>query len=102
MKALMVWDIYEVKTKETIINNIMLRGRIRKLWLKEQRNILTENTQDIDGSVRFAVPHWEDIIEIENYLKKLLSDVMIKLMQENIANPVLSKLKVNKEERYTL
>jgi hypothetical protein len=96
------WDIYEIKTKKTQINGVMLRGRIRKLCLLNNRNVLVENTQDIEKSVRFAIPSKENPYLINEYLNKIISDVSIELVQENIPNPVLSKLKVNNDERYTL
>lgn len=96
------WDIYEIKTKTTPINGVMLRGRIRKLYLSINRNILVENTEDITGSVRFAVPNKEDIDEVKKYLHTILPDVSIDKVGTCIPNPVLSKLKVNNEERYAL
>ncbi|MEK7494050.1 MAG: hypothetical protein AAB630_02740 [Patescibacteria group bacterium] len=101
-KEIIGWDIYEIKTKETPINGVMLRGRIRKLCLEAGRNVLAENTQDIEKSVRFAIPNKEDPTEIKNYIHKILPDAIIKLTSENTFNPVLSKLKVNSEDRYLL
>lgn len=96
------WDIYEIQTKETPINGVMLRGRIRKFCLEKKRNVLVENTQDIEKSVRFAIPNGEDVFVIREFLNKIISDVSIELVRENIPNPVLSKLRVNIEDRYTL
>lgn len=45
MEKLLSWDIYEIHTEETPINGVMLRGRIRKLWLEKWINILAENTK---------------------------------------------------------
>jgi len=101
-KEIIKWDIYEVTTKSTPINNVMLRGRIRKFCLESDRNVLVENSQDIENSVRFAVTTGESATEIKIYLNKILPDVKIELVKENVPNPVLSKLKVNIEDRYTL
>ena len=101
-KKLVSWDIYEIQTKETSINGVMLRGRIRKLCLELNRNVLVENTQDIEKSVRFAIPSKEDPVEIIDYLRKILPDVSVSLVLENTPNPILSKLKVNIEDRYSL
>ncbi len=98
----MGWDIYEIRAESTPINNVMLRGRIRKFCLERNRNVLAENTQDIEKAVRFAIPFGEDPLDIKEYLKRILPDVTIELIRENIKNPVLSKLKVNMEDRYTL
>jgi|TARA_Y100000034_G_C6600741_1_gene261325 hypothetical protein len=99
---LIKWDMYEIQTKTTPINGIMLRGRIRKFCLEKNRNVLAENTQDIEKSVRFAIPSGEDVSAIKDYLNKIISDVSVELIRENIPNPILSKLKVNIEDRYTL
>lgn len=101
-KEIIKWDIYEIRTKSVPVAGVMLRGRIRKFCLKNNRNVLVENTQDIKKSVRFAIPVGENPANINLYLSKILPDVKIELVRENIANPVLSKLKVNIEDRYTL
>lgn len=101
-KELIKWDIYEIKTETTQINGVMLRGRIRKLCLESDRNVLVENTEDIENSVRFAVPTGEDSSEIEKYILSVAPDANIDQVMASISNPVLSKLKVNQEERYTL
>lgn len=102
MKELIKWDIYEIRTESTPINGVMLRGRIRKLCLESERNVLVENTEDIEGSVRFAVPSGEDPAEITSYLNNIIPDVTIEEVLKDTPNPVLSKLKVNQEDRYTL
>jgi len=101
-KEIIKWDIYEIQTKQTPINGVMLRGRIRKLCLEAGRNVLVENTRDVEGAVRFAVPSKEDVQAIREYLERILPDASIYLVLESIPNPVLSKLKVNIEDRYTL
>jgi hypothetical protein len=99
---LIKWDIYEIQTKTTPITGVMLRGRIRKFCLENNRNVLAENTKDIENSVRFAIPSGEDCSAIKKYLNKIIPNVSVELVRENIPNPVLSKLKVNIEDRYTL
>ena len=101
-KSLIDWDIYEIKTKSSSITKVMLRGRIRKLGLESNQNVLVENVEDSENTVRFAVPSGEDISEIKEYLERILSDVSVEKIKKNIRNPVLSKIKVNLEERYTL
>lgn len=102
MMELLNWDIYEISTKETAINGVMFRGRIRKLGLEKKINILIENTQDVENGVRFAVLENTDVAAIENYVHSILEDAEIKLVEKSVANPVLSKLKVNIESRYEL
>ena len=102
MQTLLKWNIYEVTSENIPINGVMLRGRIRKLCLENNQNVLVENTQDIDKSVRFAVLSEESPTSIISYLKNILPDINIALVLENIENPILSKLKVNKEERYKI
>jgi len=101
MLHLIYWDIYEITSSE-VMHNIMFRGRIRKFCLEHNRNVLAENTKEIENGVRFAVPHKEDANDIINYIKSLFPSAQVSKLKENVPNPVLSKLKVNKEERYTL
>jgi len=99
---LIKWDIYEIQTETTPITGVMLRGRIRKFCLENNRNVLAENTQDVEKAVRFAVPSGEDVSAIKNYINKIIPDVTVELVKKSILNPVLSKLKINIEDRYTL
>lgn len=101
-KEIIKWDIYEIRTGETPIVGVMFRGRVRKYCLEQNRNVLVENAQEADGAVRFAVPTGEDVSGILAYLGTIVPDVKIEMVQENIPNPVLSKLIVNIEDRYTL
>lgn len=96
------WDIYEIIAKTTPITGVMFRGRIRKFCLEENRNVLVENTQDIEGSVRFAIPNGENPSNIAKYINKISPNATIELVKQDTPNPVLSKLKVNIEDRYTL
>lgn len=99
---LLSWDIYQITTETTEIHGVMLRGRIRKLGLEHGFNVLCENATDEERCVRFATLYGEDPIIVIDYLKRIIPDVKTELVLDNVANPVLSKLKVNKEERYTL
>ena len=96
------WDIYEISSETTLLTGVMLRGKIRKLCLESKRNVLVENTEDVEGKVRFAVPTGEKISTILQYLVKIIPDVEIKKVKRAVPNPVLSKLKLNIEERYAL
>jgi len=96
------WDIYEIHTATTEIHGVMLRGRIRKFGLNQNLNVLCENASDAENCVRFAVISGESPEALLSYLKSIIPDARIELIVQNIANPVLSKLKVNKEERYEL
>ena len=99
---LLSWDIYQITTVTTEIHGVMLRGRVRKLGLEQGFNVLCENATDEEKCVRFAVLAADDALKITDYLKSIIPDVSVKLVVEGIKNPVLSKLKVNKEDRYTL
>lgn len=80
----------------------MLRGRIRKLALQNNINLITDNAIDLENTVRFCVLSNEDISLIKSYLKNKFLKIKIKKVLTKIKNPVLSKLKVNFEERYSL
>lgn len=99
---IIAWDIYEIKTAHTEIHGVMLRGRIRKLGLEKHFNVLCENAADAENAVRFAVTEVKNAQTITEYLEHIIPDVTVELVLEQIKNPVLSKLKVNKQERYTL
>ncbi|NTW61411.1 hypothetical protein HGB24_01830 [Candidatus Saccharibacteria bacterium] len=99
---LIQWDVYEIYTKSTPVTDAMFRGRIRKLCLEKSVNVLVENSEDIENRVRFAVTSVPDYEIVSSYIKKIAPDAEIELKLKNIANPVISKLKVNIESRYTL
>ena len=96
------WNIYEIKTNETKIHGVMLRGRIRKFALENQIELLTENASDVENCVRFAVGVEQEPDTIVSFICKIIDDAVIEIVLESISNPVLSKLKVNNEERYSL
>ena len=102
MKELLTWNIYEITTKESTIKGVMLRGRIRKFALSKNFNLLVENATDKENCVRFALLDETLLEKTIAFIKMHISDVDIVLIEENVKNPVLSKIKVNKEERYTI
>ncbi len=99
---LIKWYIYEITTELASIQGVMFRGRIRKLCLNNNINVLVENDQDIENCVRFAIFSGEDPTLIKSYINKIVPDSKIELVSKNIQNPVLSKLKVNIADRYAL
>ncbi|HEY1074701.1 MAG TPA: hypothetical protein VGE59_03330 [Patescibacteria group bacterium] len=96
------WIVYEIQTESSVINGVMLRGRIRKLGLEKGFNVLVENAQDQENTVRFATLSKEDAETISTYIHSVINDASVSLVLESLANPVLSKLKVNIETRYNL
>ena len=96
------WDIYEITTDETPIKGVMLRGRIRKFAIQNEIELLTENATDTENTVRFAIEHGSDTADIQSFLPKLVADSSTELVMKDVINPVLSKLKVNLEERYEI
>ena len=99
MKA---WDIFEITTTNTLVQGVMLRGRIRKFSLTEDFQLFVENATDKENCVRFAVSKKEDATKVIAYLKSRITDVSVAHLAEGVPNPVLSKMKVNDESRYTL
>ncbi|MEI8338409.1 MAG: hypothetical protein WCF91_00560 [bacterium] len=98
---LLIWDIYEI-TSTNSIQGIMLRGRIRKFGEDNHLNILVENAEDNPNSVRFAVLNKKNADQVINYIQSIVNDSQINLILNSVQNPVLSKIKVNYSERYTL
>lgn len=101
-EELLQWDIYEINSQDSSLNGVMLRGRIRKLGIENGFNVLAENTEDSSNGVRFAVLNDHDANIVTTYLKSIIEDVQIRPILKATPNPVLSKLKVNMELRYTL
>ncbi|MFM7088699.1 MAG: hypothetical protein ACKOW9_04165, partial [Candidatus Paceibacterota bacterium] len=91
-----------VTTKESPIQGVMLRGRIRKYSLENNLTLLTENASDTGNTVRFAVLNKEETKQVINFIKSIIKDAEVSLIRENLPNPVLSKMKVNNEERYAI
>ena len=100
-KKLLHWDVYEIKSDEPL-NGVMLRGRIRKLGIEQGFDVLAENTSDEENRVRFGVLDSSHAGVVTEYLESILDDVEVSLVLRGVPNPVLSKLKVNKADRYTL
>ena len=101
-KGLIKWNLYEISTSSSSIKGVMLRGRIRKFCLLNNKNIFVENASDDENKVRFAVIDNTDVSDINEKIKEMIPDAKIELIRKHICNPVLSKLKVNLEERYKL
>jgi len=96
------WDIYEVTTNESSITGVKFRGRVRKFCLERNINLIIDNDQLNENIVRFGVLSGSDISEIKIFIHSLNPDTTITLKLEQLMNPVLSKLKVNDESRYTI
>jgi hypothetical protein len=101
VEKLIKWDIYEISSMQNL-EGIMLRGRIRKFALLNSINLLTENAIDKQNKVRFAIISNQDPIKIINKIKQMIPNSEVEIIDKGIVNPVLSKLKVNQEERYSL
>lgn len=97
-----LWDVYEITSTHSSLNGVMLRGRIRKLGIENGFDVLAENTEDEENGVRFAVLDKTHADIIEDYLSQIISDAKVVAVLKQVPNPVLSKLKVNDESRYTL
>lgn len=98
---LLNFNIYQINSTESLVG-IKLRGRIRKFALENNFNLLTDNAQDEENTVRFALLLEDnDKLEIiSEYIKSITQNCEIKLVMQNVRNPILSKLKTNLENRY--
>jgi hypothetical protein len=101
-QKLLFWNIFEISSASQQLNGVMLRGRIRKFGLENGINILVENADDQENTVRLATLNDQDAEQIKSFVGSIVFDAAIELVVTSIANPVLSKLKVNDESRYTL
>jgi len=102
-KELLTWNIYEISSDEKL-HGIKFRGRIRKFGLVNGINVLAENAshKDGDNKVRFAVLNEEDANKVTEFIKSVFPEAKIELILSNVKNPVISRLIINKEERYTI
>jgi hypothetical protein len=99
---LLLWNIYEIESKEATLHGVMLRGRIRKFTLETNINCLVENASDKENVVRFAVLIESSPDLIFDFIKTILPDADIRKVLESVQNPILSKLKVNDASRYLI
>ena len=96
------WNIYEISAETSPLVKVKLRGRIRKFGVQEGVNILTENSTDTPGNVRFALSTDESPAAVVAFLASIIPDSKVELIKSDVVNPVLSKLQVNVEERYEI
>ena len=96
------WNIYEIITVSSPLNHVSLRGRLRKLGLEQSFNILAENTEDKEGGIRIALLDENSLQSVIDYLQREIPDASAVCVLESVANPVLSKLRVNDADRYSL
>jgi hypothetical protein len=99
---ILYWDIYEIRSDTTPLQDIKLRGKIRKFTMEKEITCLTENASDEKNVVRFALLTNIDPRAVSEFIKNLLPKAEITESFKNISNPVLSKLKVNDSTRYEL
>ncbi len=100
---LLDWSVFEITSKNDL-QGVMFRGRLRKFALEKEINLLAENDEQNKNCVRFAVliSQSEKIPIIKNFIQdKINADATIKFIGD-FYNPVLSKMKVNDESRYTI
>lgn len=96
------WFIYDIHSDSEKLNGVMLRGRIRKYGIEQGIDVLAENTEDRENGVRFAVTDRQNVQVISEYVGSVVTDAVITEVLADVYNPVLSKLKVNQADRYTL
>ena len=101
-ESLLKWDIYEVTTDGELVNGVKLRGRIRKFGITQGFNVLAENATDVENCVRFAVLDKQHADKVTKFIHSLICGAHVNLISESVFNPVLSKMKVNLEDRYEI
>ena len=100
MTDLLLWDIYEIQSSVSL-QGVMLRGRLRKFANQKGLNLLTENDEG-NFVVRFALIGGSDPTVAIDFIRSMVPGAIVERVRENISNPVLSKLKINIDERYTI
>ena len=93
------WNIYEF-TSQQPIHGVKMRGRLRQFALINKFDMLVENAEKERNVVRFALLDNKHLQPLSDYIHSIVPDAEVKMVWENCQNPVLSKLKINKTERY--
>lgn len=101
-EKLLKWHIYEITTDGELVNGVKLRGRIRKFGITQGFNVLAENATDIENCVRVAMLDQQHADKVISFVRSLIPGAKIELISESVINPVLSKIKVNLEDRYEI
>lgn len=96
------WDFYEIRSRGVALHGIKLRGKIRKFTIENGISCLMENASDEENVVRFALLANSDPKPVSEFVKNIVPEAMITESLKNIANPVLSKIKVNDPTRYEI
>jgi|GEM_PF-7018333 len=60
----------------------MFRGRVRKRAIQQNKNLLVENTQDLEKRVRFAIFSKEETQDLEKYIHSIAPNAQITLVKE--------------------
>tara|TARA_Y100000034_G_scaffold122182_1_gene167336 strand:- start:393 stop:677 length:285 start_codon:yes stop_codon:yes gene_type:complete len=94
--------MYEISYGQSTLIGVKFRGRIRKYALSQGRMVLAENAVDVEGKVRIGVPHGEKIEWLKPFILSIMPGSSFTKVLENVKNPILSKIKCNFEERYTI
>ena len=98
---LLEWDMYEIFSDTIALHGVKCRGKLRKCALLNNINLLAENAQDKENTVRFVVLKGEDISFLQEFINKTFSNPSLSKVG-TFYNPILSKLKSNDEARYTI
>ena len=96
------WDFYEIRSNESPLHGIKLRGRIRKFTIENEITCLMENASDEENVVRFALIAESDPESVLDFIKSVIPEAVVTESLKNVPNPVLSKLKVNDPSRYEI
>ena len=94
------WDLYEITHSTQALHGVKFRGRLRLFGLRNNTDLLCENATDKENCVRFAVHAGTNTNSIVDMIQKAASGSDVKIVMNDVSNPVLSKIIVNKHERY--
>ncbi len=102
ISMILSWDFYEIRSTSVALHGIKLRGRIRKFTIENEISCLMENASDEENVVRFALLANSDPKLLFEFITSQVPEAIITESLKNIPNPVLSKLKVNDQNRYEI
>ena len=101
---MLYWDIFQVNSATENLIGVKFRGSLRKYAIENNCILLTENAQDEENTVRFALIEntYEKALldHITTFITTIATDAKVKQVLNHIPNPILSKLKNNDLSRY--
>jgi hypothetical protein len=99
------WSLYQINSNSSNLIGVKFRGSLRKFAISNSIDLIAENASDEKNCVRFAVFDGisiKDLESLKKFISEFVTDTSVKLIKQGVQNPIMSKLKVNDEDRYKI